>query len=311
MIKKSNDKSEKIRNYSPNQKNRIKHHIENHKDGINLLSTIISIVIGVVAIVALYVSIKSYINANEQFEKNSESANTLFQLQLKANKALNDSLIYDNRRLFKKNSKLSDSLYNVQFANEKKMNNSLINEVKSLQGITDSLRKLTQKTLEYSVFAERPILTLYGCKITNNDTIEGEKLFNGIINMSILNSGKRTANNTFVRTILFSKMYLVLKTDISNKTYFNSENGSIKNYDLPISITLDNLKNFYFLVEASYVDDKLPGKRNKVELFHYFKPPGGKYDFNLCDNIDKQILIRMANEYLKDNKLEEILDESN
>lgn len=270
-----------------------------------------TIISTIVAVYALYISIESVDNANIQFEKNSKSADSLFNVQLTANAALNDSLIFDNRRLFKMNAKLSDSLYYAQFKNEKELNKELISEVKSLQIITDSLRRLTQKTLEYSVYAERPVLSFFNAKITDNDTIKIEKKFKGNIRIQMQNSGKRTANKVFVRCILFSKLYLILNIDTNNKTYFNMENGSSKQYSLPVNISLDDLQNFYFLIEATYVDEKLPDKRSKVDAYHYFKPINGIYDFSLSDEIDKNYLIKIANKRLKENKIEIFQEELN
>jgi ABC-type lipoprotein release transport system permease subunit len=70
------------------------------KENISTATSLIGIIIG---IVALYISILSYKNANDQFEKNSITSDSLFNVQLYNERQLNDSLIMQIRTLQKNN----------------------------------------------------------------------------------------------------------------------------------------------------------------------------------------------------------------
>lgn len=264
----------------------------------------------ILSFLALYIAIMSYKNANRQFEINSNNSDSIFHVQLSSSETLNEKLITDNRTLAKKNSHLLDSLYNVQFSNEKNNNLSLLSEIKQLQLITDSLIELSKNTLEYSVYSERPELSLLDLKIERNDSISTETTFNGTITFNINNSGKRIANNIHLRTFVFSKLLLIIKSDFKSRVKFNLSDGSSPQF-VPVSMSNNDSKDFYILIETSYIDSKSPGEKCKIAAFRYNKLGNGKFIFAICDDIDKNNLKLITNKYLMNNHAEILRLETN
>jgi hypothetical protein len=210
---------------------------------------------------------------------------------------------------FELNSKSSDSLFNVQLRNSKELNESLINQIKELQNITKSQLDITdeqlgisKKTLNEQIYSGRPKIILVSVEIEDTNNIVAG-VYSPKITLTLKNNGKRFALNCFTRHFTIDTNYKsVSSTPINlaenNKITIESDN-SASEYYLPKN-SLINKNDFFYVFETNYYDDALRRKFKQTYFDHYYKTRG-VIRFYICSNDEKIKVLRRLNEMLKAN----------
>lgn len=240
------------------------------------LSKILPLFIG---IAALYVANESMSNANKQFQINSET---------------------------------SDSLFNVQLKHSKELNDSLINQISILQDITNSQLQITDQQLNISkeilkdqIFSGRP--KIYVRKNEIADTIKiSDHIFMPKIETSYKNTGKRSANDLSIRGFILYGDLSIIKANLAQLESSHLEPEGERTFHLISEIQNEYKDNFYYCYDIVYYDHILEQKFIQSYYFRYYKF-GDKYSFYECKNNEKDrikmainVKLRIMNERLFD-----------
>jgi len=224
-----------------------------------------------IAIAALYVAIESMNNANRQFQINSET---------------------------------SDSIFNIQLKNSKELNDSLINQISILQDITNKQLQTTDKQLKISIellqdqiYSGRPKMVVLSNKIA--DTIKTlDYIFSPRIVTIYKNNGKRFANNLTIRKFIISNNLSEIETNIQRKKSILVESNAIRETQSIPKINKKFRDNFYYCYEFIYYDKILNKEFTQPYYFQYYKI-GGKYNFYNCEIEDEVKIKETINNWLR------------
>jgi hypothetical protein len=187
----------------------------------------------IIALTALYISIKAMNNANYQFKENSIS---------------------------------SDSLFNVQLKNERILNDSLVRQIKELQIITSKQLELSKQSLTDYIEARRARLYIGNTKITQKDSINKYQ-YQIKINTVFFNTGDREAININYRiAILDAKKNVLTHTQSHLATIAPGTDGGI--YITSI-ISPTNLRKFYLYLFYSYSDSQIDTTYKNKHFMQY------------------------------------------
>jgi hypothetical protein len=226
-----------------------------------------------ISIVALYVAFESMNNANRQFQINSET---------------------------------SDSLFNIQLKNSKELNDYLIIQISKLQEITKQQLKITDEQLNISIellkdqiYSGRPKIAALSNRIT--DTVKTlDYIFSPRIETAFQNIGKRFADKLTIRTFILFNNFSTIRADILPKaSYFVEPNAKITRHLIP-SIDKKYKDNFYYCYDIIYYDEKLKINFTQAYYFRYYKL-ADRYDFYRCKINDEEKIRESLNNSLRTN----------
>jgi hypothetical protein len=238
-----------------------------------------NIISNIIAIIALFVAMKGNSNVNEQFNINMHS---------------------------------SDSLFNVQLRNAKALNDSIVNEIKKLQSITNNQLKITKDQLLFSnaaykekLFAERPILVVPAIEL-DTSTVNVDGTFSPIITCQIENNGGRIAYNCNFQWYVVYKDFSGYRKRLNENTVVNlSPKVPILSESTP-KIDLKQKNSFYFCFKIDYYDSLMDMKCKLIEYHHYdsnYRTSSNERSklFN-CDVSERKKLKSYLNDLMKKNK---------
>lgn len=209
---------------------------------------------------------------------------------------------------FEQNATSSDSLFKVQLKNSKELNDSLIFQIKELQGITSSQLKITDQQLKIStetyreqLYSNRPKIVIIETKII--DTLYSDTNFCPIITLDLKNIGKRYAFKTKQRNILIYSDFSGFKwanINYEDSSFIVEPESGVSHYTRyfqPI-IPAIHKDEFFFLVEIKYTDKEL--NQEFVQYYYYrYDNMMGKYGFYFCKTKDEIKLRKYVNNLLK------------
>ena len=225
----------------------------------------------IIALIALYISIVSLNNANKQFEINSQSA---------------------------------DSLFNVQINNEKRLNDSLIKQISDLQNITSKQLEFSEKqlniltsTLDEEKYAGRPKFQI-GKTYIQDTVVLDNKIFSPAIMTPYINVGRRFSYKTQFKSFIVYPDFSGIRGGLIPKNIMTLEsNASMINRFKP-QIPIQFKDDFYYCFEIVYYDKGLNREFKQTEYYHYFKSRG-KNEFNSCNDNDEKKIKNVVNAYLR------------
>jgi lipopolysaccharide export LptBFGC system permease protein LptF len=207
----------------------------------NIVTTVVGLII---TSLALWVSIRAINKADKYFEINSRSSESLFSAQLKHSKELNDSIIYQLRK---------------------------IQEVTDLQNsVARDQLKTSNKILYDQIYANRPIVVVENNAYT--DLEDGH--FD--IKTTLKNVGHRHAYNTVIRMIFVDdsidqvfykgfEEFLIIIDPNSQEKYVNAN----YNPDYHKSIRPLNKDKFFYCVDIRYDDLLLNETFGRTYYYRY------------------------------------------
>ncbi|PKP29811.1 MAG: hypothetical protein CVT99_15805 [Bacteroidetes bacterium HGW-Bacteroidetes-16] len=198
----------------------------------------------IIGIIALYVAFESMNNANRQFKINSET---------------------------------SDSLFNLQLVKSKELNDSLINQINVLQVITNKQLQITDEQLKISVellqdqiYSGRPKIVVISNKIIDQGN-PLDSVFTPTVQTVYKNIGNRFAHNMTIRVFYISNNFTRAEANLQEKKSFLVESNSTRsNNSMPI-IDLKFKDNFYYCFEFIYYDNTLKQEFIQSYYFQYCK----------------------------------------
>ena len=223
-------------------------------------NSILNLVMLLVAICALIIAIRTLNSANNQFERNSKSA---------------------------------DSLFNVQLSYSKQLNDSLINQISKLQEITNNQLKITDEQLKVSkeiyadqLYSGRPKIVLISNTIKDTSFVITDT-FSPIITTKYSNVGNRNALNLRIRNFI---VYPDFSSIRSNAGYSKQteifEPEAVSETVFKPKIILKYKQDFYYCVEFTFYDFILKRKFNFPYYFHYYKNRN-EFNFYSCNDYVK------------------------
>lgn len=236
-----------------------------------IFSALVTLVTLLVAIFALFYSIKTLDNANDQF---------------------------------KQNSKQSEKMFNEQLQNSKSQNENVVSQIKELQQITDAQLIITDEQLRVSkevlndqIYAGRPKFIIMNTTILDTNKIV-DNLYKPKISIIVKNIGRRFANNYSYRPVL-------VFPDYSNMRFLNNESdnlevepeGSLTENFYP-EIPLKFRDRFYLCIELEYYDSYAKSFYHQVYYYAY-KSVRNDYQFYVCSNEESTKLKQHINIFLK------------
>ncbi|MGD8307105.1 MAG: hypothetical protein PVF17_10655 [Ignavibacteria bacterium] len=240
--------------------------------GKPIFNSLLNLVMLGVAIYALVIAIRTFDNANEQFEKNSRS---------------------------------SDSLFNVQLRYSKQLNDSLINQISQLQEITNSQLKITDEQLEVSketyrnqLYTGRPkIVLLYN--FIKDTSFVFNNAFSPVISTKYTNVGNRNAVNLKSRFfVVYPDFSGIRSSALFPEMTGNFEPEASSTYEFKPRIPVQYKDEFYYCVEFSYYDNILKKEFYFPYYFHYYKNRN-EYNFYDCEDNVKPKIKNTINNILK------------
>lgn len=199
-------------------------------------------------------------------------------------------------RQFQINLETSDSLFNIQLKNSKELNDSLINQISILQEITNKQLQITDKQLKISkqllqdqIYSGRPIMVVLSNKIV--DTIKTlDYIFSPRIVTIYKNFGKRFADNLTIRKFILTNNLSKIETNIQGKISLSVEPNAIRETQCMPKINKKFRDNFYYCYEFIYYDKILNQEFTQPYYFQYYKS-ADKYNFYNC-KIEDEVKIR-------------------
>lgn len=232
------------------------------------LSKILPLFIG---IAALYIAIESLDNANRQFQINSKSA---------------------------------DSLFNIQLKNSKELNDSLINQISILQDITNKQLQITDKQLKIStelfqdqLYSGRPKIVVLSNEIT--DTIKTlDYTFSLRMEIIYENIGNRMANELTIRTFTLVNNFSTIQANrMIKESYFVEPNG-IRRLISKLTMHTKYKDNFYYCYDIIYYDEIL--KQEFIQSYYYqYHKHADIYSFYHCNIEDEEKIRESLNNWLR------------
>lgn len=246
------------------------------KENISTATSLIGIITG---IVALYISILSYNNANDQFEKNSVS---------------------------------SDSLFNVQLHNERQLNDSLIKQIRTLQKITNNQLEIIDEQLKISTQSYNEQLNSGRPKIVINSktfrllNVSSSQIHNGIIETKIENIGYRPAFKLNTRGfVVYKDLSFVIKNIDKDEGILDPSKDRIIN--LYPQLNSENIQDFYYCIEISYHDRLL--KKPFIQSYYYhYQTLKDELRFYNCTPEEKQEIKIRINKLLIDMNINPLVN---
>jgi hypothetical protein len=227
----------------------------------------------ILAVLAVWVSIITLDRSVEQFQQNANSSDSLFKMQLKNSKELNDSLI----------SQII-TLQNIT-------NNQLI--------ITDQQLNISKDIYQDQLYSRRPVITVTSVDIADTN-VYYQGRFAPVISVHYKNIGQRNAYNS-------SHRHFIEYIDYSNGQWINADFKDLSEIDEPNvesstlykpKIPTEQKENFFYCFEFRYIDKTL--KREFIQSYyrHYLKNRD-KYDFYNCNGEEKARIKANINRQLK------------
>lgn len=213
---------------------------------------------------------------------------------------------------FKINSKTADSLFNMQLKHSKELNDSLINQISILQDITNKQLQITDEQLKIStenlqdqIYSGRPKIAVISNKIT--DTIKTlDYIFKPRIVTVFKNVGKRFANEVSIRTFTVVNNLSNIQANLDKKESFLFEPDVKKAFQAMPEFHQKYKDDFYYCYDFIYYDKILKQEFSQSYYLRYFNP-GDKYHFVYC-NIDETEKIKESiNNWLRDRQMNDRL----
>jgi hypothetical protein len=208
----------------------------------------------------------------------------------------------DANKQFEQNTKKSDSLFNVQLKNERILNDSLISQIKGLQEITKKQLEITDNQLEEYKFSGTPKFQIGGTIIKDSIYINNT-LFSPTILTEFKNVGGRFAYDCIFNNFLVYYDYSDIRASLIPKRTSIIEPNRVFNYEFKPQIPTKYKDNFYYAFEFSYYDKRIKKSFKQIEYLHYYKDRG-KYTFYECNDEEKIKIKNIVNNFLiKNNEL--------
>jgi hypothetical protein len=204
---------------------------------------------------------------------------------------------------FQKNSNTSDSLFKYQITFSKELNDSLIRQIKKLTSITNKQLSITDrqlmvltKTLDERIESGRPIMQALSIAISDTSSVNRYN-YKLTIRRGFKNVGQRYAINFCSRQFLILPDNITVKTQLFPKEHIDVEPEKTIDPILETEIPIIYKTNFYFCCDISYFDDVL--KKNFYYTFYYqYGKVGNGYDFIYCKDDKRNELKEIINNYL-------------
>jgi hypothetical protein len=274
------------------------------------LQTLVGFAAVIVAACAVWVSNRAMQMTDQQFRRNSQMSDSLFNVQLQYSKALNDSLIFQISKLQETTSKqlsMSDSLFNVQLHYSKALNDSLIFQISKLHettskqlAITDEQLKISSETLREQLYSGRPKIVVV--EITISDTgvvIDG--MFSPIIRTQYGNQGARHADSLEFRPFIVFKDLSGFRAGIIPHESAFLEPGASRKSEFKPRIAMESRDDFFYCFEILYYDAILDKKSSQAYYWHYYKSRG-TFQFLSCSDETKRQINEVINQRLRSLK---------
>ena len=188
---------------------------------------------------------------------------------------------------FKTNSEQSDSLFNIQLMNAKRLNDSLISQIKTLQDVSNNQMKITDEQLKVSraiyhsqLYADRPQISIQSNEISDtNYVIDG--LFSPKIITTYMNVGRRMARNLHFRPFIIYPDFVGYRPDMKKSIKENLDPTSGITSDFISHIPVKYKEDFYYCFDISYYDDILDQYFHNTYYYSYHRIRT-KLDFYTC-----------------------------
>lgn len=244
--------------------------ILSHKNFNSYFQTLLNFLALIVAIIVLLISKKTLDNANLQFEQNSKTADSLFNLQLSYAKNLNDSLISEIGRL---------------------------QEITGKQlRITDEQLRISIETLNEQIYSGRPKIIVLSDQIKDKENIKDE-IFSPNIITTFKNIGKRFAESVSLRPFIVYPDFSQIRGGALPNPHL-LEPGTEHIYEFKPRINVKFRDDFYYCYEIVYFDKILKQQFKQVYYRHYYKRRRS-FEFFFC-KLEEEIRIkRTVNDILK------------
>jgi hypothetical protein len=206
----------------------------------------------------------------------------------------------DSNEQFNKNTMHADSLFNTQLKNAKNLNDSLIIQIRDLQGITNKQVILTNQQLKVAkiefqaqLYTERPLIQIAALQM--KDTIFlSQDYFRPIFSTYVSNLGKRTAYNSIFREFVVLPDFSETIISPDSAQFFLTPGDIKQSFSSPL-IPFRFKDDFYLCSEFEWYDQIL--KKNFIQVYyhHYYKDASTKkLNFYLCNENEIQNKIRVT-----------------
>ena len=207
---------------------------------------------------------------------------------------------------FSLGSRLSDSLFSVQLRYSKALNDSLLSEMSELQKVTrrqlyiaDMQLRTSRESLNEKLSAGRAKFILVSIKL--DDSSSTSATFCPEISTILRNTGERTATNASMRPFVMFTDFSGHRQDVYPEATQDTEPGRDLVKHFSPKMPSKHKTDFYYFFELSYHDVSL--KRTFTQAYFYrCSTTGDKYDFHPCGSEEKDRLLRRINEVLMKGK---------
>lgn len=239
---------------------------------IQTLAGLLSIIL---SIVAIGIAIVAFNSSNEQFAKNSKSSDTLFQMQLKHAKEMNDSLIKQISRL------------------------QLI--TKNQLDVSNKQLNTTKETLKDQIMINAPEIALKGIEISDTGRVINNK-FSPRLEIYFTNQGRRTAYRTVVRTFVLPEDMSEVRFAQTPETILTVQKDDPNSQAILPKLDLKSKKHFYVCIEFVYFD-VLTNKLYTNPIVKEYKKMRNEYEFAEASIPVKEKIFTIINDFLTKQNL--------
>jgi hypothetical protein len=205
---------------------------------------------------------------------------------------------------FELNSKSSDSLFNVQLKNSKELNENLIGRIRELQNITKTQLGVNSKQLDIStnalkeqIYSGRPKVIVILDDVEDTTNVNANVYGPKIITVT-KNEGSRYALNCSLRPFLLLKDFKIYKHGLYPKVAYNLEPTNPRENSFLPKFPLENKYDFYYVYDINYYDDQLKQTFRHSYYYHYYRMRNVGAFYN-CKNNEKEELKKNINDELK------------
>ncbi|HUI91132.1 MAG TPA: hypothetical protein VLX68_02690 [Chitinivibrionales bacterium] len=228
-----------------------------------LVSLLLNLAMLTVAIIALIVARQTLTESNRQFIENSIAADSLFKLQLKYSKDLNDSIVSQIKML--------------QSISSKQME------------IIDQQLGVAVQTYHTQLYSGRPVIALGESKIASTEVISSDSISPQILTL-YSNVGKRQADNLVLRAFFVTPDFSGLRSSAAFPLQSEHlEPGITMELEFKPRILAIHKKEFYYCIDCRYTDDILKQNFYFVHYYNYHESRGLFYFNNCIDAVKPHI----------------------
>lgn len=221
-----------------------------------------------------------------------------------ANKGIDKTLEKADKQ-FAQNSHQSDSLFKVQLKHTKDLNDSLVSSIKLLQQITKDQYLATKEQLKISrnyldeqIYMGRPILNITSEDVVDTNVVIGN-LWSPRVIIQIKNVGKRIAKKVLYQSFIITPDLLDKTYNCSDSLIFEPDMSQNRVVYAKIPVSYKN--DFIFCYQITYYDEKLKKYSYTTQYRHYaiYQKIAKLY---ISSDIERIRIRSLLNDYLFKNK---------